>query len=164
MKFITYVNMSDTEKTKRYIIKPIYKKSSLEKDVWTNTLSNGKSVTVEVCNLYRWSQFYIELTDEQKKEILESDEIELEDHDYELIEMWDGGCDFYIDTIREEIYTEEEKEEIENLLYKWQGEVPEYEDEDDEGYSYEKMEQNGWYESECLYVLGKCELEPVKEE
>jgi hypothetical protein len=156
--------MSDTEKTQKYIIKPIYKKSSLEKDVWTNTLSNGKSVTVEVCNLYRWSQFYIELTDEQKEEILEKDEVELEDYDYELIEMWDGGCDFYIDTIRAEIYTEEEKEEIENLLYKWQGEVPEYEDEDDEGYSYEKMEQNGWYETECLYILGKCELEPVKDE
>jgi hypothetical protein len=155
--------MTETESTQSYTIKPIYKKSAMEKQDWENTLSTGKPVQVQVCNLYRWGEFSIELSGEEKEEILKKDEIELDDYDeYELIEMWDGGCDFYIDIADEENYTDEEKEEIEELLYKWQGEVPEYEDEDDDDYSYEKMEQNGWFESDCHYVLGKCELTPIK--
>ena len=55
------------ELRKTYIIKPIYKKSALEKQEWVNTLSNGKSVTVLVCNLYRWASFTIELTDKEKE-------------------------------------------------------------------------------------------------
>jgi hypothetical protein len=156
--------MTDTESKQSYTIKPIYRKSAMEKQDWENTLSTGKPVQVQVCNLYRWGDFTIELSGAEKEEILKKDEVELDDYDeYELIEMWDGGCDFYIDTLNEGIYTTEEKEEIENLLYKWQGEVPEYEDEDDEGYSYEKMEQNGWFESDCHYVLGKCELKLIED-
>ena len=155
--------MTDTESKQSYTIKPIYRKSAMEKQDWENTLSTGKPVQVQVCNLYRWGEFTIELSGGEKEELLKKEEVELDDYDeYELIEMWDGGCDFYIDTLNEGIYTTEEKEEIENLLYKWQGEVPEYEDEDDEGYSYEKMEQNGWFESDCHYVLGKCELTPIE--
>ena len=156
--------MSDTENKQSYTINPIYKKSALEKQEWVNTLSTGKPVTVEVCNLYRWGTFTIELSGAEKEELLKKDEVELDDYDHELVEMWDGGCDFYITTINEGIYTEDEKEEIENLLYKWQGEVPEYEDEDDEGYSYEKMEENGWEEIDCHYILGKCELKPIEDE
>ena len=156
--------MTDEEERKTYQISPIYKKSALEKQEWCNTLSTGKGVTVEVCNLYRWGNFTIELSGGEKEEILKKDEVCLDEYDYELQEMWDGGCDFYIDTIDEHIYTEEEKEEIEDLLYKWQGEVPEYEDEDDEGYSYEKLEANGWSEVDCHYVLGKVELKSVEEE
>lgn len=156
--------MSDTESKQSYIIKPIYKKSSMEKQDWENTLSTGKTVIVQVCNLYRWGEFSIELSEKEKEDILKKDDIELDDYDeYELIEMWDGGCDFHIDIVDEEIYTVEEKEEIEKLLYNWNGEVPEYEDDDDEGYSYEKMEQNGWFESDCHYVLGKCELSPIED-
>ena len=38
---------------------------------------------------------------------------------------------------------------------------PDDEDSDDDGYSYEKMEHNGWYESDCHIILGQCELKPV---
>ena len=89
------------------------------------------------------------------------DEVRLDDYDYELIEMWDGGCDFWIETVGEEDYTEAEKEEIESLLYRWKDGAPDDEDSDDDGYSYEKMEHNGWYESDCHIILGQCELKPV---
>ena len=146
------------ESRKSYIIRPIYKKSALEKQEWVNTLSNGKSVTVLICNLYRWASFTIELTDKEKEEVLNKDEIILGDYEFELIEMCDGGCDFYVDICGEESYSNEEKEEIDNLIYKYSGEVPEFEDEDD-SYSEDKMEHNGWCETDCHYILGKCELD-----
>ena len=99
-----------------------------------------------------------------------------------------GGCDFWIDIVNEEDFSEEELEEIEGLLYEWKkdedtktlsiipedgsmGEASQEEEEglgedsqEEEGYSYEKMEHNGWCETECEYVItSSCELEKVTE-
>jgi hypothetical protein len=143
-----------------YIIEPDYKKSVCEKQYWYNSLLSGKEVTVLVNNVYRWGSFYIELNQEEKEEILESNEVDLDDYEHELIETWDGGCDFWVETLDEDLYTPEEKEEIENLIYKWQGKVPEYYDHDDEYYNEEKMELNGWFENDCKYIIcTKCKLE-----
>jgi hypothetical protein len=150
--------------SKKYIIEPDYKKSILEKQYWSNILSSEKTVTVSVNNLFRWGSFYITLDYDEKKAVLELDEINLSDYDYELIETWDGGCDFYVDILNEEVYTSEEIEEIEKLLYKWVGEVPEYYDEDDENYDEEKMEANGWVEEDCEYIIcTKVKLTEVKD-
>ena len=179
--------MEDVERTK-YIIKPTYKKSALEEQYWVNTLANGKSVSVKVNNVYRWGEFYIDLTDEEKEAILKMEIINLSEYEHELIEMWDGGCDFWIDIVNEEDFSEEELEEIEGLLYEWKkdedtktlsiipedgsmGEASQEEEEglgedsqEEEGYSYEKMEHNGWCETECEYVItSSCELEKVTE-
>lgn len=107
--------------------------------------------------------FTIELTEKQKEEILEKDYILLNDYDYELEEMWDGGCDFWIDIENEKDYSKEELEEINQLIYHWKGPIPEYEDEDDDGYSYEKLESNGWFEDDCeITISSKCELTEIK--
>jgi hypothetical protein len=143
-----------------YIIEPDYKKSICEQQAWCNSLSNGKGVNVLVNNVYRWGSFYIELSEKEKEEILELEEVNLDNYEHELIETWDGGCDFWVETVDEDTYTTEEQEEIENLLYHWQGEIPEYEDPDDDGYSEEKMEVNGWSEYDCKYIIcTKCKLE-----
>ena len=147
------------ETTKTYTIKPVYKKSTCEEQDWCNTLENGKGVVVKVSNVYRWGNFTIQLTDTEKDELLEMDEVKLDDYEHELIEMWDGGCDFWIDIVDRDSYTVSEQEEIDSLLYKWKDETPEDEESDDEDYSYEKMEHNGWYESDCHIILGQCELE-----
>jgi len=139
-----------------YKIQSIYKKSTCEEQDWVNTLSTGKSVIVKVCNVYRWGEFTIELTDKERDELLEKEEVKLDDYEHELIEMWDGGCDFWIDIIDEDNYAAEQLEEINDLLYKWKND-----DDDDDDYSYEKMEQNGWIENDCHIILGKCELTPV---
>lgn len=168
--------MEDVERTK-YIIQPTYKKSVVEEQYWCNTISNDKEVKVKVNNVYRWGEFYIDLTDEEKEDLMDREMIELCDYEHELLSCWDGGCDFWIDIVNEEDFTEKELEEIETLLYKWKKKlsiIPEdgigeseddaEEDSDDEGYSYEKMEHNGWCETECEYVItSSCELEKVTE-
>ncbi|MGI9554359.1 MAG: hypothetical protein ACR2M6_00170 [Vampirovibrionia bacterium] len=148
----------------RYIIEPTYKKCACEEQSWTNTLSSGKSVVVKVFNVYRWGKFYIDLTDEEKEKLLAQEMVDLSEYEHELIEMWDGGCDFWIETVDEASYSDGEQDEIETLLYKWKGDVPDDEDEDDDGYSYDKMEHNAWFESDCNVVLtSKCELHKVME-
>ena len=187
--------MEDVERTK-YIIQPTYKKSVVEEQYWCNTISNDKEVKVKVNNVYRWGEFYIDLTDEEKEDLMDREMIELCDYEHELLSCWDGGCDFWIDIVNEEDFTEKELEEVEELLYKWKkeedggeavsdrspleeeeglrgfsqeeeeglGGFSQEEEEGLRGFSQEKMEHNGWYETECEYVItSSCELEKVTE-
>ena len=152
----------------RYIIQPTYKKSVVEEQYWSNTISNGKEVKVKANNVYRWGEFYIDLTDEEKDDLLGEEMIELCDYEHELLSCWDGGCDFWIDIIDEEDFDKEELKEIDDLLYQWKKEeegLGEASQGEEEGYSYEKMEHNGWYETDCEYVItSSCELEKVTED
>lgn len=142
--------MTESEERTRYLIEPEYKKSACEEQIWNNTLKNGKPVSVKVGNLYRWGSFYVELTEREKEELLKKDQVVLNDYeDFELIEMWDGGCDFWVNIVDEDDFTEEELEEINALLYSTEDD----EDEDDECYDEEKMEINGWHETDCEYTL-----------
>lgn len=157
--------MTEPER-KRYLIEPEHKKSACEEQIWKNTLKNEKTVNVKVGNLYRWGSFNIDLYDKEKEEILKKENILLNDYEnFELIEMWDGGCDFWVDIVDEDSFTEQELEEINSLIYSWpEGNCPEYEDEDDDGYDEEKMELNGWSEVECeYYINAPIKLELVTE-
>ena len=109
--------MCDQEnKSKRYVIKPAYKKSACEEQLWRNNLKSGKCIC-KVGNLYRGGSFYIDLTDEQKSYLLKEDSIVLNDYeDFELIELWDGGCDFWVNIIDEDSYSQSEQEEINDLV------------------------------------------------
>ena len=110
--------MTESEERTRYLIEPEYKKSAYDEQIWNNTLKNGKPVSVKVGNLYRWGSFYIELTDIQKEDLLKKESVLLNDYEeFELIEMWDGGCDFWVDIVDEDDFTEEELKEINALLY-----------------------------------------------
>jgi len=142
--------MTESEERTRYLIEPEYKKSACEEQIWNNTLKNGKPVSVKVGNLYRWGSFYVELTEREKEELLKKDQVVLNDYEgFELIEMWDGGCDFWVNIVDEDDFTEEELEEINALLYSTEDD----EEEDDECYDEEKMEINGWHETDCEYTL-----------
>lgn len=141
---------SQSEEQTRYLIEPEYKKSACEEQIWNNTLKNGKPVSVKVGNVYRWGSFYIELTEKEKEELLKKDQVVLNEYEgFELIEMWDGGCDFWVNIVDEEDFTEEELEEINALLYSTQ----DNDDGDDECYEEEKMEINGWHETDCEYTI-----------
>ena len=103
----------------------------------------------------------------QKKDIVKKETVLLNDYEnFELIEMWDGGCDFWVDIVDEGSFTEEELEEINSLIYSWPvGKCPEDEDEDDDGYDEQKMEFNGWTESDCeYYVNTPVKLKVITEE
>ena len=152
----------EEEKTKKYLLSPTYKKSVCDTEYWTRNIDD-KTVTISVNNVYRWGDFFIELTDKEKEELLELDEINLSEYNYELDSMWDGGCDFWVDIQNEDKFSEEEKEKINNLIYQWQEPIPEDEEEDDDGYSYEKLEHNGWHESDGEVTIGcKCELKEIE--
>jgi len=150
-----------------YSIEPEYKKSAQEEQIWENKLQNGKSVQLKVGNLYRWGTFHIKISESQKEEIAKQESILINDYeDFELIEMWDGGCDFWVDIVDEDDYSEEELDEINKLIYKWpednRPEDADDEDEDDEIYDEEKLYANSWSEVECEYTLnGPFKLELV---
>jgi hypothetical protein len=149
----------------RYLIEPELKKSTYEEQIWTNKLKNNKTVSVKVGNLFRWGSFYIDLDEKEKKELCKKDNILVNDYDnFELIEMWDGGCDFWVDIVDEDNYTEQEIQEINSMIYDWpNGECPD--DEDEEGYDEQKMELNGWYETDCeYYITAPFKLELVTQE
>ena len=140
-----------TDQKQQYLIEPKYKKSVCEEQIWKNTLKNGKSVSVKVGNVYRGGEFHITINETEKAELLKKDIVLINEYeDYELLSMWDGGCDFWVDIVDEDKYSEEELNEINILLYK-SGE--EEDDDDDELYDEEKMFDNGWDEFECEYTL-----------
>ena len=89
--------------SKAYIVKPKYKKSSFSNEYWTNFINN-KSVTLKVTVQWRWSSFNINLNEEEKKAVEESDHLLLSDYDYDFIET-DDGCERFIEILNENEYT-----------------------------------------------------------
>ena len=133
---------------KTYILKPKYKKSTSSNEYWTNVINN-KSVTVIVTVLWRWSEFSINLTDEDKKKVEESEHLLLSDYDYDFIET-DDGCDRYIDIQNEKDFTARELKMIYESMY---------EDIDEEYFDETYMEENGWDLSDTTYeITGGVEL------
>ena len=134
---------------KTYIVKPKYKKSSFSNEYWTNTINN-KSVTVLVTVQWRWSEFSINLNDEEKVLVEESDNLLLSDYDYDFIET-DDGCDRFIEIQDENDYSGEEIKMIYESMY---------EDIDEEYFDETYMEENGWDLSDTTYeISGGVELE-----
>jgi hypothetical protein len=142
--------------SKLYTITADYKKSSYQTEQWNNILSNGKKITYEITNYFYWGTFEIELTDEEKEEILKKDEIILNDYGCSLEELTDG-CDHYEEIKNESSYNEEELKEIKKLLY--------YSPENDDDYNEdcdvdeELLEENGWSMDDTIYGFSTgCEL------
>lgn len=135
--------------SKAYIVKPKYKKSSFSNEYWTNFINN-KSVTLKVTIQWRWSSFNINLNEEEKKAVEESEDLLLGDYDYDFIET-DDGCERFIEILNEMNYTTGEL----NLIYK-----SIYEDIDEEYFDETFMEENGWDLSDTTYeISGGVELE-----
>ena len=133
---------------KTYIVKPKYKKSSLSNEYWTNIINN-KSVTIVISIQWRWSSFNINLNDEEKKTVEESEHLLLSDYDYDFIET-DDGCERFIEIKDENNYTEGEL----NLIYESM-----YEDLEEEYFDETYMEENGWDLSDTTYeITGGVEL------
>jgi len=133
---------------KTYIVKPKYKKSTLSNEYWTNII-NDKLVTLIVSIQWRWSSFTINLNNEEKKKVEESDHLLLSEYDYDFIET-DDGCERFIEIKDENNYSKGEL----NLIYKSM-----YEDLEEEYYDETYMEENGWDLSDTTYeISGGVEL------
>ena len=93
----------------KYSLIPHYSKALTETQTWNKTLKNGKVVILKVYNEYRCFKIEIELTDEEKLEILSMDTILLDKYSFIPDEM--EGCHVSHEIMNEDL-TEEEKEEI----------------------------------------------------
>jgi len=134
---------------KTYTVKPKYKKSSLSNEYWTNIINDKLVVTLIVSVQWRWSSFTINLNDDEKKKVEESDHLLLSDYDYEFIET-DDGCERFIEIKDENDYSEEELK----LIYESM-----YEDIEEEYFDETYMEENGWDLSDTTYeISGGVEL------
>ena len=134
---------------KTYTVKPKYKKSSLSNEYWTNIINDKLVVTLIVSVQWRWSSFTINLNDDEKKKVEESDHLLLSDYDYEFIET-DDGCERFIEIKDENDYSEGELK----LIYESM-----YEDIEEEYFDETYMEENGWDLSGTEYeISGGVEL------
>ena len=156
--------IENVEKTHVYEIMADYKKSTYATEHWTNQLSNGKTVTFLVTNVYCWGTFEIELTDTEKEEILKKETIVLNDYGVLCQELTDGWLEEEEIQNRDD-YTEEELDEIEKLIY-WHKDYYDDEYDDDETYDYNEdiLELNGWDLDDTIYGFDtKCELELISD-
>ena len=135
---------------KTYTVKPKYKKSSLSNEYWINIINDKLVVTLIVSVQWRWSSFTINLNDDEKKKVEESDHLLLSDYDYEFIET-DDGCERFIEIKDEDDYSEGDLK----LIYESM-----YEDIEEEYFDETYMEENGWDLSGTEYeISGGVDLE-----
>ena len=73
-----------TQNTKCYLVKPLYKKSVYEELIYTKMYDEIK-VNLNVTKIWRYGEFYVDLTDSELKEIVELNEVELNKYSTEVI-------------------------------------------------------------------------------
>ncbi len=154
--------MSENE-TKTYKITANYKKSTYQEEHWVNKLKNGRYVTLHVTTFFRWGTFEVSLTDQEKKEILEKEDIKLNDYHCSMEEMWDG-CDRYIELQEEDTYSSDEIKEIHRLMYCEDLEDSSYEyDSDNDEFQEDILDANGWDLDDTIYGFTTgCQLENIE--
>ena len=150
-----------SEEPRIYELSADYKKCTYQTEQWNNVLSTGKSVRFEVTNYFYWGTFEIELTDQERDEILKKKSIVLNDYAGVSVESLDSGCDYSDEICDKDSFTEEERKEIHRLLY--------LDPDDEESYTVDcdtvdedVLDQNGWSMDETIYGIDTgCELTPI---
>lgn len=128
-----------------YLIEAESKKSTFSNEYWTNEIE-GKTVTLKVTVMWRWGEFSITITEDQKNKIKNSDTVLISDYDYEFISTEDG-CERFVEIQDEENYSENELTKIYSSMY---GDV---DDEEYEVYDENIMEENGWSLLDTTYEI-----------
>lgn len=140
---------------KSYKICPKYKKSVYQTEKWTNCLSNEKKLILEITTFFRYGEFEIELNDIEKKNIIMKEDIVLNDYDASCDEIWDG-CDVYHEVIDIDSFTDEEKKELHNLMYKDNEDPEKYDENCDDMVNLDILENNGWSMDDTIYGISGC--------
>jgi len=150
---------------KTYSLTANCKKCTYQTEQWNNVLSNGKHVRFEVTNYFYWGTFEIELTDNEKEEILGKDSIILNDYSVLSHEL-DSGCDYSDEICNIDNFTDDECREIHRLLYFDKNDTESYQNGYDDHINADTdvLEQNGWSMDETIYGMDTgCELECISE-
>ena len=132
-----------------YTLTNAYKKSSYENEHYTKIVL-GKRVTLIITTVYRWGEFEVTLTEEEKKKMLNEDIVCVNDYDSSFVSNIDG-CEQFDEIKNLENYTEEEK----NAIYK-----DIYEDVENEIlFDKSELEDNDWDLDDTFYeIVGGVEL------
>lgn len=136
---------------KTYKISAKYKKSTFSHDYWKNIVS-GKKVVIIITTLWRWGEFNLTIDDDEKKELSNKESIIINNYENEFINNIDS-CERTLKIENFDSYSEEEQEEIKNLIYK---------DVEDEVILEESIleEENGWELDDTIYeICGEYDLE-----
>lgn len=135
--------------SKLYTLTNTYKKNSYENEYYTKTIL-GKNVTLIITTTYRWGEFEVTLTEEEKNKMLNEDIVCVNDYDSCFVSNIDG-CEQTEEIKNLESYTEEEKEAIYNDIY-----------EDVENkilFDKSELEDNEWDLDDTIYeIAGGVEL------
>lgn len=132
-----------------YTLTNTYKKSSYENEHYTKIVL-GKRVTLIITTVYRWGEFEVTLTEEEKEKMLNEDIVCVNDYDSSFVSNIDG-CEQFDEIKNLENYTEEEK----NAIYK-----DIYEDVENEIlFDKSELEDNDWDLDDTFYeIVGGIEL------
>lgn len=137
-----------------YKLEPELKKSSYDEETYSKEI-NGQRIEIIVVSYYRWSEFEINLDENEKKEILSKNEIILSDYDIEFISSND--C-FKIDVeIKDDDkYSDELVLEIKKNIY---GAEDDDDESDYDSNGIHELEENGWLPGDVTYgITCKCTL------
>ena len=136
-----------------YTISPENKNCIYEEGHYSKQISTGKIATILYTTNWRWGSFEITLTEEEKKEVLESNDISLNSYGASCLEMDNGWFDS-AELKNETNYTEEEKIEILRTICESQ------DSKDFNDCDQDMMEENGWVLDDTEYsIVSGCELE-----
>ena len=96
--------MSLSSKRITYTISPENKNCIYEEGHYSKQISTGKIATILYTTNWRWGSFEITLTEEEKKEVLESNDISLNSYGASCLEMDNGWILFGRIEKRNELY------------------------------------------------------------
>tara|TARA_B000000477_G_C5961851_1_gene172451 strand:+ start:37 stop:504 length:468 start_codon:yes stop_codon:yes gene_type:complete len=151
--------MVDNTILRCYNIYPNEKDTIYTIEHWSNTLSNGKPVTILHTQYWRDGTFSNEMTDEDKEKLeVQTDVIILNNIGASVEELEDGW--YYGTEIKnKDKYNDDELREIRQLMY-CRDNNDEYNDDDDNVFETDIMEINEWILDDTIYELyDGCELE-----
>jgi len=151
--------MVDNTILRCYNIYPNEKSTIYTIEHWSNTLSNGKHVTILYTQNWRDGTFSNEMNDEDKEKLeVQTDVIILNDIGASVEEL-DEGWDYETKIQNKDEYNDEELREIHRLMYCDNNNI-EYSYNDEYNFDSNIMEINEWNLHDTIYELyDGCELE-----
>lgn len=141
--------------SKLYNLTPELTKSSYEIEEYSKDI-NDESITICVSTLFRWSEFEINLNNEEKEKLLNKNNIVLNnDYEYEFISSNDG---LYRDL--KIVNINKYSKDFINIIFEniYGSDNHPYDD------ALNELEENGWTPGDVSYELScKCILNEIKD-
>ena len=126
---------------------------------WSNTLSNGKHVTILHTQYWRDGIFSNEMTDEDKEKLEVQTDVIILNNIGASVEELESGWYYGTEIKNKDKYNDDELREIRQLMY-CRDNNDEYNDDDDNVFETDIMEINEWILDDTIYELyDGCELE-----